>query len=187
VSSRAVQPTVSRSAPASAACSGQRRLSMRVLAGSCGSQEANGIGALARAQPGPVEVRSSESAGCGDGGPSSSRASISTIRNRVRLRRSSRSADGGLASSCRASRRSCSTRESSGSATVRKSRLGRSAALAAARRGPRARTGRRGTPPSGCLLLLLIAGVVVAEQRLLRAFERALDLRPSTAGRHRLH
>ena len=53
-----------------------------------------------------------------DGGPRSSGASISTIRRRVRPSSSSRLGDGGLASSCQASRLSCITRSSCGCAIV---------------------------------------------------------------------
>jgi len=55
-------------------------------------------------------------AGSDDGGPSSSKASISTIRTRMRPCSSSRSDDGELPSRCRASSRSRISRSSCGSA-----------------------------------------------------------------------
>ena len=50
-----------------------------------------------------------------DGGPSSSQASVSTIRSRTRPSSSSRCRDGAVASSCLASSRSCISRSSRGS------------------------------------------------------------------------
>jgi hypothetical protein len=67
-----------------------------------------------------LEIRSSESAGIDVGGPSSSQASTSTIRSRVRPSSSSRSAEGGAASSRRASSRSRITCSSCGSASCPK-------------------------------------------------------------------
>ena len=61
-----------------------------------------------------VQAAPSARAGKHEGGPSSSQASISTIRRRARPSSSSRSGDGGLASSCRASSRSCISRSSCG-------------------------------------------------------------------------
>src|SRR5215203_5918815 len=76
-----------------------------------------------RSSPTPYPVpraldQMSASAGIDEGGSRSS-ASISTIRRRVRLSSSSRSRDGGLASSRHASRRSCITRSSCGCGIVR--------------------------------------------------------------------
>jgi hypothetical protein len=74
-----------------------------------------------------------------DGGPSSSPASVSNIRSRMRLSSSSRCGDGGVASSCRASSRSRISRSSCGSAMGRRSYPGNHSAVIAglAEREPR--------------------------------------------------
>ena len=67
-----------------------------------------------------AQAASSASAGNDDGGPRSSQVSVSTIRSRMRSSSSSRSGDGGRASSCRASSRSCISRSSRRKAIARR-------------------------------------------------------------------
>ena len=110
--------------PATSPC-GERR---RAVAGRRGSplarREHDGSSGERRRLPRPARAwrqRARTSAGCDDGGPSSSRASMSTSLRRARESSSSRSGDGGLASSRCTSSRSCITRSSSGSIPCPKS------------------------------------------------------------------
>jgi hypothetical protein len=115
------------------------------------------------------------SAGCEEGGSSSSCSSISASRRRVRSSSWSRSGDGGLASSRRAILRSCIARFSSGSIVCRKPVV-----------KPMIRGGSSGTPHGGTGALHETCGVRVsspARSKISPASRRRRSSRRSRTGR----